>query len=382
MNPIAPPPGAPPQAPAEIPESVRLLTEVCKLAVRQGASDIHLKVGLPPMLRIRGDVAPIPNAPRMTPEALGSMAWNIMSPTQRERFKNTHDLDMAWQIQGLGRFRVNVFRQRQAIGMVLRAIPNQVKTADELGLPQVIKKIAANPRGLVLVTGTTGSGKSTTLAAIIEEINRTSAHHIVTIEDPIEFSFTDRKSVINQREVGVDTLSFTSALRSAMRQDPDVVLVGELRDLETVEIALAAAETGHLVLSTLHTLDAPESINRILGFFEPHHQQQIRLQLGSVLRAIISQRLMPAKAGGRVPAVEIMINTGTIYECIVDPGRTKEIPDHMARGLSQYGTQTYDQSIFRAINAGLVDTDVGIRYANNPDELQLRLSGIGGEDWA
>lgn len=378
MNPIAPPP----QAPAEVPEAVRLLAEVCKLAVRQGASDIHLKVGLPPMLRIRGEVAPIPNAPRMTPEALGSMAWNIMSPTQRERFKNTHDLDMAWQVPAVGRFRVNVFRQRQAIGMVLRSIPNMVKTADELGLPPVLKKIAANPRGLVLVTGTTGSGKSTTLAAIIEEINRTVSHHIVTIEDPIEFSFQDKKSVINQREVGVDTLSFTAALRSAMRQDPDVVLVGELRDLETVEIALAAAETGHLVLSTLHTLDAPESINRILGFFEPHHQQQIRLQLGSVLRAIVSQRLMPARAGGRVPAVEIMINTGTIYECIVDPTRTKEIPDHMARGASQYGTQTYDQSIFRAIQAGLIDVDAGIRYANNPDELQLRLSGIGGEDWA
>lgn len=382
MNPSAPPPAQPFQSPAEMPEAVRLLAEVCKLAVRQGASDIHLKIGMAPMLRLRGEIMPIPNAPRMTPETLGAMAWNIMSPTQRERFKNTHDLDMAWQVPGVGRFRVNVFRQRQAIGMVLRAIPNQVKTIDELSLPPVLKKIAANPRGLVLVTGTTGSGKSTTLAALIEEINRTEPHHIVTIEDPIEFGFQDRKAVINQREVGVDTLSFSTALRSAMRQDPDVMLVGELRDLETVEIALAAAETGHLVMSTLHTLDAPESINRLLGFFEPHHQQQIRMQIGSVLRAIISQRLMPAKMGGRVPALEIMINTGTIYECIIDPTRTKEIPDHMARGASQYGTQTYDQSIFRAIHAGLIDVDTGLRYANNPDELQLRLSGIGGEDWA
>ncbi len=372
----------PPPAQAETPDAVRLLAEVCKMAIRQGASDIHLKAALPPMLRVRGEVAPIPNAPRLTPEVMGQMAWGIMSPTQRDRFKNTHDLDMAWQVPGVGRFRVNVFRQRQNIGMVLRAIPNQVKTIDELNLPATIKKVAANQRGLVLVTGTTGSGKSTTLAAMIEEINRGSAHHIMTIEDPIEFSFQDKKSVINQREIGVDTLSFAAALRSALRQDPDVILVGELRDLETVEIAMAAAETGHLVLATLHTLDAPESINRIVSFFEPHHQAQIRLQLGSVLKAVVSQRLMPAKAGGRIAALEIMINTGTIYECIIDPTRTKEIPDHMAKGAHQYGTQTYDQSIFRHLTAGTIDVDVAMRYANNPDELQLRLSGIGGDDWA
>jgi len=374
------PPPSPGQA--EAPDAVRLLAEVCKMAIRQGASDIHLKVGNAPMLRVRGDVGPIPNAPRLTPEIMGQMAWGIMSPTQRDKFKNTGDLDMAWQIPGVGRFRVNVFRQRASIGMVLRAIPNQVRTIDELNLPAIIKKIAANQRGMILVTGTTGSGKSTTLAAIIEEINRGSPHHIVTIEDPIEFSFQDRKAVINQREVGVDTLSFASALRSAMRQDPDVILVGELRDLETVEIALSAAETGHLVLATLHTLDAPESINRIVSFFEPHHQNQIRLQIGSVLRAVISQRLMPAKAGGRVAALEIMINTGTIYECIVDSTRTKEIPDHMMKGANQYGTQTYDQAIYRHLMNGTIDADVAMRYANNPDELQLRLSGIGADDWA
>jgi twitching motility protein PilT len=251
-----------------------------------------------------------------------------------------------------------------------------------MNLPGILKKVAANQRGMILVTGPTGSGKSTTLAALIEEINRSSPHHIITIEDPIEFSFQDRKAVINQREIGVDTLSFATALRSAMRQDPDVILVGELRDLETVEIALSAAETGHLVLATLHTLDAPESINRIVSFFEPHHQNQIRLQIGSVLRAVISQRLMPAKAGGRVAALEIMLNTGTIYECIVDSTRTKEIPDHMMRGSSQYGTQTYDQAIYRHLMAGIIDVDVAMRYANNPDELQLRLSGIGADDWA
>lgn len=367
---------------SEIPEAVRLLAEICKMAVRQGASDIHLKTGLAPMLRTRGDISAIPNAPKLTAETVGAMAWNIMSPMQRDRFKNTHDLDMAWQVAGVGRFRVNVFRQRQAIGLVLRAIPANVKTVDELGLPPVLKKIAANPRGLILVTGTTGSGKSTTLAALVEEINRSVPHHVVTIEDPIEFSFQDKKAVINQREVGVDTLSYATALRAALRQDPDVILVGELRDLETVEIALAAAETGHLVLATLHTLDAPETINRLVSFFEPHHQSQIRLQLGSVLRAILSQRLVPTKTGGRIAAVEIMINTGTISECIIDSARVKEIPDHIAKGTGQYGTQTYDQSIYRLLAAGHIELDQAMRFASNPDELQLRLSGIGGEDWA
>ena len=245
------------------------LQEICRVAMRRGASDIHMKVGLPPMVRVHGSLAALPSAPRMTQEILGKMAWSIMSAAQRERFKADNELDMAWEVKGLGRFRVNVFRQRRHIGMVLRTIPSDVKTIDELQLPVVLKEVALKKRGLVLVTGATGSGKSTTLAAMIEEVNRSVAHHILTIEDPIEFTFRDRRSVINQREVGVDSKDFKSALRSALRQDPDVILVGELRDQETVEIALEAAETGHLVMGTLHTIDAPESINRILGFFAP-----------------------------------------------------------------------------------------------------------------
>jgi len=357
------------------------LADICRFAVRGGASDIHLKVGLPPLCRINGELTPIKSAAAITAEQMGQMAWKIMSKSQREKFKENNDLDMAWAVQGLGRFRVNVFRQRQAVGMVLRAISSQVKTIDELTLPEILKKIALFPRGLVIVTGTTGSGKSTTLAAMIEEINRSVRHHIMTIEDPIEYTYRDRRSLINQREVGVDSVSFASALRAALRQDPDVILVGELRDLETVEIALSAAETGHLVMGTLHTLDAPESINRLVSFFEPHHQKQIRLQLASTLRAVLAQRLIPTKSGSRAAAVEIMLNTGTISECIADEDRTKEIPDHMAKGRLTHGTQTFDQAVLDLVQRDIVDKEVALRYVNNPDELELRLSGIGADDW-
>ncbi len=356
------------------------LPEICRVAVRRGASDIHMKVGLPPMVRVHGTLMPLPSAPRMTQEVLGKMAWSIMSQTQRDRFKADNELDMAWEVQGLGRFRVNVFRQRRQIGMVLRTIPSDVKTIDELQLPLVLKTVAMEPRGLILVTGATGSGKSTTLASMIEEVNRTVAHHILTIEDPIEFTFRDRRSVINQREIGVDSKDFAAALRSALRQDPDVILVGELRDKETVEIALQAAETGHLVLGTLHTIDAPESINRLIGFFEPHHQQQIRFQLASVLQAVLSQRLVKTKSGGRVAAVEVMLNVGAITECIVDPARGREIHDHMAKGHKSYGTQTFDQAVYRLLKASVIEEAEALKSVNNPDELALRLRGIG-DDW-
>jgi len=357
------------------------LAEICQVAVKKGASDIHIKVGLPPVVRVNGALQPLPSTPRLTNEEVGRMAWAIMSPAQRDRFKATLDLDMSWQVQGLGRFRVNVFRQRQNVGMVLRAIPTDPRTIDELGLAPVLKEIAAAPRGLVLVTGTTGSGKSTTLAAIVEEINRTQPHHVLTIEDPIEFMFRERRCVINQREIGVDSESFAAALRAALRQDPDVILVGELRDRDSVEIALQAAETGHLVLSTTHTLDAPETVHRLVGVFEPHHQQHVRYQLASVLTAVVSQRLLPARAGGRIAALEIMRNTGTVSECIGDPTRLKEIPDHIASGHKLHGTQTFDQSVYRLLKAGLVDQDIALRYASNPDDMMLRLKGIGGEDW-
>jgi twitching motility protein PilT len=358
------------------------INEICKAAVRFRASDIHLKVGLPPMIRVHGELQPVSAAEELSAEAIGRMAWEMMTEGQRARFKADNDLDMSHEIPGLGRFRVNVFRQRKSIGMVLRAIPSQVRTLDELQLPPILKDIAGYPRGMVLVTGTTGSGKSTTLAAMIEEINRSYAHHVITIEDPIEFTFRDRRSVINQREVGVDSRSFSTALRAALRQDPDAVLVGELRDRETMEIALQAAETGHLVLSTLHTLDAAETINRVIGFFEPHHQQQVRMQLASTLRAVLSQRLLPMKSGGRVAAVEVMINTGSVSECITDPRRTREISDHIAQGSRIYGTQTFDQSVFRLLKAGIVEERDALRSVNNPDELALRLRGISDEDWA
>jgi twitching motility protein PilT len=352
------------------------LNTICKAAVKAGASDIHLRAGTLPFIRVDGKMLPLEGHSPLPADAVGKMAWNILSPTQRDRFKENLDIDLSMTVRGLGRFRVNVFRQRHAIGMVLRVIPDKVKTIDELRLPKIVHEIAKLPRGLVLVTGITGSGKSTTLASIVEEINRKQARHIVTIEDPIEFVFTDARSLINQREVGADTLNFSNALRAAMRQDPDVILVGELRDKETVEIALSAAETGHLVLSTLHTLDAAETINRIVGFFEPHHHKQIRNQLANVLQATLSQRLIPTKLGGRVAAVEIMRNTGVITDCIVDPSRLAEIPDLMARNHHVYGTQTFDQSVLALLNDGLIDKEQALRSVNNPDDLELKLQGI------
>ena len=363
-----------PEAPSP---STAALQNICRTATAAGASDVHFKAGSPPLHRINGELMVMPRMSALDREQCAKMAWDIMSKGQRERFKRSNDIDFSWSIPGLGRFRVNVFRQRQQIGMVLRAIPGTVKTISELALPAILQQIAAEPRGLVLVTGTTGSGKSTTLAAIVEEINRTRSTHILTIEDPIEFAFRDQRSVINQREVGVDTLDFPTALRAALRQDPDTILVGELRDHDSLEIALAAAETGHLVLSTIHSMNAPETINRIVGFFEPHAQAQVRRQLGATLRAIISQRLVPRRGGGRVAALEIMLNTGSVYECIVDPSRTNEIPDLVAEGKDQYGSQTFDQALFDFIEAKVINVQDAMRYASSPDNLSLRLSGIG-----
>lgn len=356
------------------------LPALCALAVKMGASDIHLKVGLPPVFRVHGELERMASEPILQNEELGRCLWDIMSPLQRDRFKATNDCDLSFAVPGVARFRVNVFRQQARIGAVLRAIPSVVKTIDELRLPPVLKKIAMEPRGLVLVTGATGSGKSTTLAAILEEVNRTLPHHILTIEDPTEFVFTDARGIVNQREVGIDSNDFHNALRAGLRQDPDVILIGELRDLETVEIALHAAETGHLVLGTLHTIDAHETINRIVGFFPPHQQAQVRLGLGSLLRSVVSQRLVPGATGGRVAACEIMLNTGTVYECIIDPKRTREVRDHIRKGRAQYGMQTFDQHLHELIRANRIRAEEAMRYANNPDELSLRLSGLSEED--
>jgi twitching motility protein PilT len=317
-------------------------------------------------------------AQRLSAEDTLNMSFSIMNNRQKQRFGEASEIDIAYGVSGLGRFRCNIFQQRGTVGMVLRVIPTTVRTTEELRLPSVIEKIAEENRGLVLVTGTTGSGKSTTLAAMIDYINRTRTGHIVTIEDPIEFLHRDKKSYVNQREVDVDTRSFSEALRGALRQDPDVILVGEMRDYETIETALTAAETGHLVLSTLHTLDATESINRIVSVFPPHQQRAIRLQLASVLRAVISMRLVRAaeQIHGRVPAVEVMVVTPYIRDCIIQPEKTSLIRDAIAQGTSQYGMQTFDQSLFDLYSRGLITYEEALAGASNPDEFKLRVSGI------
>ena len=353
------------------------VNDLLKIAVDGGASDLHLKVGSYPMMRVRGTLVPAIEDKRLDHEDMVAMAAAVLPTSHREKFKDNHEVDLAYSVAGLGRFRCNAFQQRGTIGMIFRVIPMRVATIDDLALPKVLKTIAAEERGLVLVTGTTGSGKSTTLAALIDEINSTRTAHIMTIEDPIEYLHRDNRSIINQREIGVDTGSFTHALRSALRQDPDVILVGEMRDFETIETALHAAETGHLVFSTLHTVDATETINRIVSVFTPHQQLQVRQQLASVLRAVVSQRLMPKADGkGRVPAVEVMMATPFIRECITDPEKTKQIPSAIAQGTSQYGMQTFDQSIFSQYKQGLVTEEEALRWASSPDEFRLRLQGV------
>ncbi|MCL4813371.1 MAG: type IV pilus twitching motility protein PilT [Vicinamibacteraceae bacterium] len=353
------------------------INELLTSAVERQASDLHLKVGSYPMLRIDGTLVVGFEERRLEHHDTETIARTIMTPALWERFRDLTETDTAYSIPGLGRFRVNVYRQRGTIGLVFRVIATGVPTVDELALPQVLKRIADEERGLVLVTGTTGSGKSTTLAAMIDHINHTRATHIMTVEDPIEYLHRDHMSIVNQREIGVDTTSFAHALRSALRQDPDVILVGEMRDLETVETALLAAETGHLVFSTLHTLDAPESINRIIAVFPPHQQRQIRLQLASVLKAVISQRLMPrSNSDGRIPAVEVMIATPFIRDCIVDKDKTHLIMGAIASGTSQYGMQTFDQSIFSHYQKGIISYDEALRFASNKDEFKLKVQGI------
>src|SRR3954463_1218610 len=353
------------------------VNDLLKIAVENGASDLHIKVGSYPMMRQRGLLVPATEEKRLNHEDVVAMSAAVMSNIHREKFKDAQEVDLAYGVPGLGRFRVNVFQQRGTVGLVLRVIPTQIKSIDELGLPPVLRTLALEERGLILVTGTTGSGKSTTLAAMIDHINKQRRAHVMTVEDPIEFLHRDQQSIVNQREVAVDTRSFAFALRSALRQDPDVILVGEMRDFETIETALLAAETGHLVFSTLHTLDATETINRIIAVFQPHQQKQVRLQIASVLKGVISQRLMPsADAKSRVPAVEVMVTTAFIRDCIVDKDKTSLIHGAIAQGTSQYGMQTFDQSIFGLYSQGLVSYEEAPRWASNVDEFKLRVQGI------
>jgi twitching motility protein PilT len=342
-----------------------------------GASDLHIKAGSFPVMRVDGELKPVTNPSRLTQDDTLDMAFSIMSNRQKQRFKETSEVDIAYGLSGVGRFRANVFQQRGTVSMVLRVIPDRVRTMTDLGLPPAVEQIASEQRGLILVTGATGSGKSSTLAAVIDHINSTRGGHIVTIEDPIEFLHRDKKSFISQREIDVDTRSFAEALRGALRQDPDVILVGEMRDHETIETALTAAETGHLVLSTLHTLDATETVTRIVSSFPPHQQKSVRLQLAGILRAVISMRLVRAANGvGRVPAAEIMISTGTIRDYIANEEKTPLIRDAIAAGTSQYGMQTFDQSLFNLFQSGLITQEEALRGASNPDEFRMRVSGI------
>ena len=351
--------------------------DLLRRAVENKASDLHLKVGNHPYLRIDGLLTPLTDVPRITPEEMLSMAFSMMTNRQKQRFKEETELDMAYGVAGLGRFRVNVFQQRGNVGMVLRVIPTKIRTLDELYMPKVLDKICEERRGMALVTGTTGSGKSTTLAAMIDRVNSSRTDHIITIEDPIEFLHRDKKSFVNQREVGVDTTTFGSALRASLREDPNLILVGEMRDLETIQTALLAAETGHMVFSTLHTLDATETIQRIIAVFPPPEQKQVRLQMASTLKAIISQRLVRKSDGiGRVPAVEVLIATDYIRDCIINPDKTRMIHDAIAAGVSQYGMQTFDQCLLRLYREGLVSYETAREAASSPDDFDLKVRGI------
>ena len=353
------------------------LNEILAIGVKAKGSDVHIKTGLPPIVRIDGKLHPIPNAPRLTPDGVSGMAAAIMNERQRKHFEENFEVDLSYGVPGLGRFRVSVYSQRGTVAMVFRAISMSVPSMETLNLPPIMKKIAMEERGLILVTGTTGSGKSTTLAAMIDYINEHRTCNIITIEDPVEFLHRDKKSIISQREVGFDTQSFAGALKGALRQDPDVILVGEMRDHETIETALTAAETGHLVMSTLHTLDAAETVNRIISVFPPYHQRQVRTQLSSVIKAVISQRLVPRAEGkGRVPAVEIMIGTARIRECIDDKDKTKQIPEAIAQGVVSYGMQSFDQSLMQLYTKKLITYEEALRQCSNPDDFALKISGI------
>jgi twitching motility protein PilT len=353
------------------------LNQILVEALSQEASDVHIKEGIPPVFRVNGILKPWNKFKPFDHNDLSKMAFGLMNDWQKERFIKNREVDMGYEVHGLGRFRVNIFQQRGKLRIALRIVPYQIKGLKALHLPSVIGNISMEQRGLVLVTGTTGSGKSTTLASMIDIINDNRNCHIITIEDPIEFVHEDKKSIIDQREIGSDTITFSSALRVALRQDPDVILVGEMRDFETIETALTAAETGHLVMSTLHTLNAIETVTRIISVFPPYHQKQVRLQLAGVIKGVISQRLVPRADGtGRVPAVEVLVSNARVRECVIEKDKTNEINDAIAKGLTTYGMQSFDQSLMFLMQEKLITYEEALKHCTNPDDFALRVKGI------
>src|SRR5579884_1076738 len=356
------------------------LHEALRYVVENEGSDLHVKVPARPMARFRGQLEPLPQyADSLTPAETERVLRQMLSEhsDKMEAFDSDNEIDFSYTVPDLARFRVNAFRQRGSVSIVARVIPFTVRTIDQLGLPPVMSELADEERGLILLTGTTGSGKSTTLAAMIDQINETKARHIVTIEDPIEYLHTDRNSIINQREVGMDTASFGRAMRRVLRQDPDVILIGEMRDEETVRTALSAAETGHLVLSTVHTLDAPESVNRIIDFFQPHEQNQARAMLAGTLKGVVSQRLVPTRdRQGRVAVCEIMRMTGRARDMIMDPDQTGNLREVIAEG-EYYGMQTFDQALLKHYQAGRVSMEDALRVASSPHDFKLLVAAEG-----
>ena len=345
--------------------------------INKGGSDLHLKVGRPPTFRVNGELEGMENHPPLKPEDLKGLAEQLMTPRQIKQFGDEKECDFAIGVPGIGRFRVNLYQQRGSLCYAMRSIPCQAKTIPELNLPPVLEEISMKPRGLVLVTGITGSGKSTALAAMISHVNEHRHANVITIEDPIEFLHRDLKCHINQREVGTDTGSFSQALRRVLRQDPEVVQIGEIRDLDTLDTALKAADTGHLVFSTLHTTDATQTINRILSFYPPHQQNEVRYALSSALAAVISMRLVPrSDRPGRVPACEVLINTAAVREQIRDLNKTLNIPDLIREGTVQYGMQSFDQSLMAWYTQGIISYDSALFHASNPSEFALRVQGV------
>jgi twitching motility protein PilT len=347
-----------------------------KAMTDRGSSDLHIKVGSPPAIRLNGRLVVLREVPPLTAEQTQMLAFGMMDEHQKQSFASRHEIDFAYSLPGVARFRVNVFHQRGSVGMTLRRVATERATIEELGLPPVIRKLADEPRGLILVTGTAGSGKTTTLAAMIDHINSTREGHIVTIEDPIEVIHEDKKCIVNQREIGIDTDSYEEALRHVVRQDPDIILIGEMRDHETVAAALTAAEIGNLVLSTLHTIDATETINRIIDFFPPYQQKQVRLMMAATLKGIISLRLIPSIQGGLVPAVEVLVMTGTIREYVTDSEKTYLIRDAMDEG-EYYGMQTFDQSLLNLYQERKITLDDAIAMAHNAHDFKIKVRQLG-----